>query len=238
MWSAILVLSLVVAMDPVRIGITALLISRPRPMLNLLAFWLGGMAAGITVAVVVLLYLRELSLSVMREVVSAFSSPIVAHIQVAAGVLAVLIAARFWAHQRALVPVSSGEASVAVLQRNAAIGSGRLSIRGRLEGESLVVPFVAGIGLATPPVEYLAAIIVILASTATAAAQVGAALTFTVVAFTVVEIPLIGYLATPAKTLAVVQRLNDWISARRHAIPALAVGAFGVLLVVTGMGKV
>ena len=231
-------LSLVVAMDPVRIGITALLISRPRPMLNLLAFWLGGMAAGITVAVVVLLCLRELSLSVMRVVVSAFSSPIVAHIQVAAGVLAVLIAARFWAHQRAPVPVSSGEASIAVLQRNAAIGSRQLSIRGRLEGESLVVPFVAGIGLATPPVEYLAAITVILASTATAAAQVGAALTFTVVAFTVVEIPLIGYLATPAKTLAVVQRLNDWISARRHAIPALAVGACGVLLVVTGMGKV
>ena len=238
MWSAILVLSVVVAMDPVRIGITALLISRPRPMLNLLAFWLGGMAAGITVAVVVLLCLRELSLSVMRVMVSAFSSQTVAHIQVAVGVLAVLIAARFWAHQRAPVPVSSGEASIAVLQRNAAIGSRQLSIRGRLEGESLVVPFVAGIGLATPPVEYLAAITVILASTATAAAQVGAALTFTVVAFTVVEIPLIGYLATPAKTLAVVQRLNDWMSARRHAIPAVAVGACGVLLVVTGMGKV
>ena len=238
MWSAILVLSAIVAMDPVRIGITALLISRPRPMLNLLAFWLGGMAAGITVAVVVLLCLRDLSLSVMRIVVSAFSSQTVAHIQVAVGVLAVLIAARFWAHRRAPVPVSSGDASVAVLQRNAAIGSWQLSISGRLEGDSLVVPFVAGIGLATPPVEYLAAITVILASTATAAAQVGAALTFTVVAFTVVEIPLIGYLATPAKTLAVVQRLNDWMSARRHIIPAVAVGACGVLLVVTGMGKV
>jgi hypothetical protein len=68
-------------------------------------------------------------------------------------------------------------------------------------------------------VEYLAAIIAILASGAAAAAQVGAALIFTLVAFTVVEVPLISYLATPAKTLAVVQRLNDWISARRRAIP-------------------
>ena len=68
MWSAVLVLSLVVAMDPVRIGITAFLISRLRPMLNLLAFWLGGMAAGITVALVVFLCLRELSLSAMRVV--------------------------------------------------------------------------------------------------------------------------------------------------------------------------
>jgi uncharacterized membrane protein len=74
-------------------------------MLNLLAFWLGGVAAGIAAALVVLLFLRDLTLSVMRVVVSAVSSPIVAHMQVAIGVLAVpiaaLIAARFWARQRA-----------------------------------------------------------------------------------------------------------------------------------------
>ena len=61
---------------------------------------------------------------------------------------------------------------------------------------------------------------------------------FTLVAFTVVEVPLISYLTTPAKTLAVVHRLNEWISARRQAIPAVVIGAVGVLLVVTGMGKV
>jgi hypothetical protein len=76
-----------------------------------------------------------------------------------------------------------------------------------------------------------AAIIAILASGATGAAQVGAALIFTLVAFTVVEVPLISYLATPEKTLAVVQRLNDWISAppghprrRRRRIRCLACG--------------
>ncbi len=68
-----------------------------------------------------------------------------------------------------------------------------------------MVAFVAGLALATPPVEYLAALITILASTATVGAQVGAALMFTLVAFTVVEVPLIGYLTTPAKTLAVVR---------------------------------
>ena len=61
---------------------------------------------------------------------------------------------------------------------------------------------------------------------------------FTLVAFTVVEVPLISYLATPAKTLAVLQRLNDWMSERRHAIPAVVVGACGVLLVATAFGKV
>ena len=88
--------------------------------------------------------------------------------------------------------------------------SGGLSIRGQLEGGSTVVAFVAGLALATPPVEYLAAMIAILASRAPAAEQVGAALMFTLVAFTVAEVPLVSYLATPAKTLAVLHRLNGF----------------------------
>ena len=112
MSSAVLVLSLVVAMDPVRIGITAFLISRPRPMLNLFVFWLGGMAAGIATALVVLVFLRDSALSIMREVVSSSSTAIFADIQVAIGVLAVLIAARLRARQRAPVPVTGGAGSV------------------------------------------------------------------------------------------------------------------------------
>ena len=61
---------------------------------------------------------------------------------------------------------------------------------------------------------------------------------FTVVAFTVVEVPLITYLTSPAHTLAVVRRLNDWISARRQAIPAVLIGAIGSLLLVSGLGKI
>ena len=152
--------------------------------------------------------------------------------------LAVLIAARLWTRQRAPVPVTGGGSSVLVLEPNTATGSSRLSIRGQLEGGSLVVAFVAGLALATPPVEYLAAMVAILASGATVAEQLGAAVMFTVVALTVVEVPLVTYLATPAKTLAVVQRLNLWISERRQAIPALVVGAIGVLFMVSGMGKV
>ena len=242
MCSAVLVLALVAAMDPVRIGIAAHLISRPRPMLNLLAFWLGGMATGIGAALLVLLFLRDFTLSVMRVMVSAVSSPIAAHIHLTVGVLALpiaaLIAARFRARQRAPVPVTGADPSVLVVEPNTPTGSSRLSIRGQLEGGSLVVAFVAGIGMATPPVEYLGTLIAILASRAAVGAQVSAALMFTLVAFAVAEIPLISYLATPAKTQAVMLRLHDWIRARRPPILAVVVGACGVLLLVTGMGNV
>lgn len=230
MCTAVIVLSLLAAIDPVRIGITALLISRPRPMLNLLAFWLGGMGMGFGLAFAALVYLRDVTLSIMRVVISASRSPIVVYIQVAIGVVAVafaaLLVARFRARRRSPVPVS------------APAGSSRLSIRGRLESASLVAAFVAGVALATPPVEYMAAIVAIVASEPSASAQVGAALMFTIVAFTVVEIPLITYLTAPAQTLALVRRINDWISQRRQAIPGLVVGAIGFMLLMSGMGRV
>lgn len=238
MCSAVFVLSVLVALDPVRIGIVALVISRPRPMQNLLAFWLGGIVAGISVALVVLLFLRDFTLPLMREVVSAMSTPIAAQTQVAIGVLAVSSAALIWARQREPVPATGGGASVSVLRPHRSTGSHRLWIRGQLEDGSTVVAFVAGLALATPPVEYLAAMITILASGAPANEQVGAALMFTIVAFTVAEVPLVSYLVTPTKTLAVVQRLNDWMNERHHAIPAVVVGACGVLLVATAIGKV
>ena len=113
-----------------------------------------------------------------------------------------------------------------MLEPHTATGSSLRSLRGRLEGGTVVGGVVAGLGWATPPVEYLAAIVSILASGATAVAQVWAALMFTLVAFRVAEVPLISYRATPAKTLAVVERLNSWMVARRHAIPAVVVAAF------------
>jgi hypothetical protein len=54
-------------------------------MLNLVAFWVGGMAAGIVAAVGVLLFLRDLTLSVETALVSAASSRSVAYLQFAIG---------------------------------------------------------------------------------------------------------------------------------------------------------
>ena len=41
MWSSVLVLALPMAFDPVRLGITLLMVSRPRPAQNLLVYWVG-----------------------------------------------------------------------------------------------------------------------------------------------------------------------------------------------------
>jgi hypothetical protein len=69
------------------------LISIPRPLVNLRAFWVGGMATAGAVALAVLVLLRDFGLSVVRGVASLEASSTVRHNQIAVGVLALLIAA-------------------------------------------------------------------------------------------------------------------------------------------------
>ena len=58
MWITVLVMAIAVSLEPFRIGMTALMLNRPRPMLQLLAFLCGGFAMGTTVGLVVLFVLR------------------------------------------------------------------------------------------------------------------------------------------------------------------------------------
>ncbi|MGA7050361.1 MAG: GAP family protein, partial [Mycobacterium sp.] len=39
MWSPVLVLAFMLAIDPLRLGLILLVISRPRPLQSLLAYW-------------------------------------------------------------------------------------------------------------------------------------------------------------------------------------------------------
>src|ERR1700736_5238398 len=94
MWGTVLVLALVATADPVRIGISVLLSSRPRPVLHLVACWLGGMVLSVAMALGVLFALRGVGLGVMHKVELATASSTAGHSQVAMGIIAVTIAAR------------------------------------------------------------------------------------------------------------------------------------------------
>jgi putative Mn2+ efflux pump MntP len=53
MWITVLVMAIAVSMEPFRIGMTALMLNRPRPTLQLLAFLGGGFVMAATVGLVV-----------------------------------------------------------------------------------------------------------------------------------------------------------------------------------------
>ena len=104
-WGSVLGLALLVALDPVRLGLILLVISRPRPVQNLLAYWVGCLIANVPYMLVplTLLHVTPMFRSFAHDLAApaTSASSTVRHIQIGIGVLALSIAAlmtvRFWA---------------------------------------------------------------------------------------------------------------------------------------------
>jgi len=208
MWITILVMAIAVSMEPFRVGMTALMLNRPRPALQLLAFLGGGFAMGATVGLVVIFAYRPGLLGSAH-----FTLP---KVQIVIGALAVLMAALL---ATGVMPMPRVPARA----------------RGLAHGPSLWVATVAGLGIALPSIDYLAVLAVIVASGAAPSTQVGALLVFNVVAFALVELPLVAYLLAPDRTRALMAALNDWIRSRRRCGAAAVLVAVGSVLLVVGI---
>lgn len=251
----VFVLALAMATDPMRLGVTLLLISRPRPVLNLLVYWVGVMFVGVTSGVVVLTLMRDLAPALLRNFSAFAANPTVRHTQLIAGLLALLLAAlintglpsrrRFGIPVPVPVPVEvpvpvgiTGDPSALLLQSSAPVRISQLQWLSRakemLKGESLWVALGAGLGQGPAPPEYLVALVAILASERQVSTQIGLAVMFNVVMLSVCELTLISYLAMPNKTQAFVGRLNSWVGAHRRQIVSVIVGVLGVCLIVNG----
>jgi Sap, sulfolipid-1-addressing protein len=218
MWITLLVMAVAISLEPFRIGMTVLMLNRPRPTLQLLAFLSGGFAMGMSVGLVVLFVLQ-------RNLHSAHVS--LPGAQIVLGALALLAAAVL------AVQVATNRPA----GRRKATGLAGLSTRARrlLSGRSLWVAGIAGLGIALPSVDYLGALAVIVASGAAALTQVGALVVFHVVAFALVEIPLLAYLLAPQRTHASMIALHAWIQSRRRLEVACLLAAVGAVLLTVGM---
>jgi hypothetical protein len=207
----VLVMALAVSVEPFRIGMTVLMLNRPRPALQLLAFLCGGFAMGMTVGLVVLFVFHR----ALRES-SYFTLP---NVQILIGVVALLVA---------VVVAVPGlwDLRPTRLARPA---------KQLLSGPSLAVAGVAGLGIALPSVDYLAALAVILASGTAALTQVATLVMFNIVAFAFIEIPLLTYVLAPKTTVRWVAALNDWIRARRRVEVAFLLAAVGCVALTAGL---
>jgi hypothetical protein len=209
----VLLMAFAVSVEPFRIGMTALMLNRPRPVLQLLAFLSGGFAMGMTVGLVVLFVFRRRLLGS-----TYFTLP---RVQILIGFLALVVAV-----------------GVAVDVRGR-LGSrpARLARPAQrlLSGQSLSVAGIAGLSIALPSVDYLAALAVILASGAAALTQVAVLLIFNVVAFAFVEIPLLAYLLAPNTTATSMSALHNWIRSRRRVEVASMLAAAGCVFLAVGV---
>jgi hypothetical protein len=213
----VLVMALAVSVEPFRIGMTVVMLNRPRPALQLLAFLCGGFAMGTTVGLVVLFVFRRVLLGSIYVTLPK--------VQILIGVLLLAIAA----------VVAIDVLAIDVFGR-LGLRLTRLFMPARrvLRGQSLAVAGIAGLGIALPSLDYLAALAVILASKAPAMKQVLVLLTFNVVAFALVEIPLLAYLLAPNATAESMTALLNWIRSRHRRDVAILLGAVGCVLLAVG----
>lgn len=203
-----------VSLEPFRVAMTALMLTRPRPRAQLTAFLCGGFTMGLTVGAVVLFLFRS-ALAGSRELTMP-------RLQVLIGMLALMVAV--------VLVISARTGRAAPAPGGLASRLGRL-----LEGPQVWVAWVVGLGIALPSVDYLAALAIILASGSPALTQFGAVLMFNAVAFALVEIPLAGFILAPGRTRSQLAALNNWISSRSRTEVAALCAVAGCVLITAGL---
>lgn len=210
MWITLLVMAVAVSLEPFRIGMSVVMLNRPRPQLQLAAFLTGGFLMGLAVGAVVLLVLQSQLPDSTR-----FTLPMV---QIVIGGCALLAAA--------VIGVTKGKPRTVPDW-----------VRKLLDGQSLWVAGIAGLGIALPSVDYLAALAVIGAADVSSGTRLTALLVFNVVAFALVEIPLIAYLLAPERTRATLTGFNDWLRAQGRRAVAALIAMVGVVLLAVGFAS-
>jgi hypothetical protein len=263
MWFSVLGLALLAGLDPIRLGWTLLVVSRPRPMQNLLAYWAGTVIVSVPYMLgpLMLLHITPMFASFMQRL---STNSTVRHVQIGTGALALSIAALMTVrsltrrHQRAHPPTPGRTTSTLVLDSNtpAALpgppgpaqdaptvhGSAIQRLLGRAhnawENGSLWVALVIGIACVPPIDGALFVLAITAASGAAIGTQVTAGIVFVVGTLAVVEIMLVSYLAMPTKTQAVLRLLHDWALAHRRQVLVAMFAVGGVSLVANGIGSI
>lgn len=239
MWTTVVLLGLAVSIEPARIGLIALLLTRPRPARHLTVFLCTGLALSMSVGFTVLFIFHHSFLG------KGDFSP--ALIQIGIGVVALLLGAllmskiplrQFSRKQMAEVPAGGpGESAAAAEAELAPTRFKRLSnrVRGFVKGESSWFSGSIGAALAMPSVDYMALLALIIASKAPPIEQAAALVTFLLLASWAAVIPLLSFLVAPAKTRIWVQRFNEWIRTRTRRHAGIFVAVVGLILIGVGV---
>lgn len=240
MWTAVMVFAVMAMWDPVRVGVAVFVVARSRPIASLFVFCIGGIASSIAIGMAAVFLLRGTTDRFIRDTSASTDAVNQAHVKIALGVLALAVAVGLLIRQRMRHPTRHVAKPVTHLpsteQASEPTLVARLSAKGRslLRKQSLWVAFLAGLWAGPGPhVELIGALGVILASGTTAQTQAAAVVVYAVVSFAFAEIPLIGYLVAPERTSRFLNRVPEWLRARRAVAVAVALSVLGTYLLVS-----
>jgi len=235
-WTSVLVLAIAVNLEPTRIGLLPLLLSRRQPLLQLLAYLVGSLTISLGFGLAVLF--------VFDESVFGTSASGGGKAQIAVGVLALLVAAvmavrglrtRRGSGVPSTVPADAGGDGLEDRPASA-VDKFTVAVRRILgKGSSPWFAGLVGAGTGLPSVDYLAVLLIIATSGKPPVVQTAALITCVTVSSLVILGPLVSYLLAPAKTLAAIDRFNAWTRSRSTLEYAGLLALIGCLLIGLGI---
>ena len=266
MWGDILGMAFLVSLNPVLLGFILLVISRPRPVQNLIAFWAGSLIVNIPAFVITTLVLASVPSfsSVAQDLVTAEPGSTVKPFQFVSGLVCVAIAGLFAVRMRMrkrvnqAASVNVGDSPVLVMEPDqpaapapvvgrvrrimSDLGAGlrRLIERAQdaWEGGALWVALVFGLCYIAPPPLVLMVATMVVGSGAPIGAQVVISIAFVFGMLAVFELALLSYAIAPARTQAVLQPLHEWTRHHRQLVLLVLFAVVGLWQVVTGAGLI
>ncbi|KHO17871.1 GAP family protein [Mycolicibacterium setense] len=110
MWGSLVVLALLTTINPVRLGIILLVLSRPRPVQNLLAYWAGAVLIGLASLIIPLFVLHSTpaSSAFAQKFAHPTADPLTQRITIGIGIALLAIAAIMVARNVLRKPVAAG----------------------------------------------------------------------------------------------------------------------------------
>lgn len=218
-------LAVVSAPDVGLLTAAVVLLGRPRPAQQLLAYLIGGMGLSIIFGLLIVLALHGSNLlhfsASTRGVIELVAAALLLSV-----VVAVLAGRKVqWRPRRT--------------RHAAADRPGKQSLHDRALGnDSVWIAWAAGALYSVPGAYYLAGLALLAKLNKPAITDVFALIGFNLIMFTLIELPLIGFVLAPDRTRTLTGKLHAWMTRHRRVLIASLTGAIGTYLLISGLSDV
>ena len=217
----VFLIAVVSSLDAGLLTAAVVLLGRPQPARQLLAYLIGGMGLSIIFGLLIVLALHGSNLRIGKSTKGI--------IELAAGGLLLAFALAAWSRRKV-------QWHPRRTRKRDADHSRRQSLRDRALGQdSLWVAWAAGALYSAPGAYYLAGLALLAKQNASTTTNVIVILAYNVIQFALIELPLLGLVLMPDRTRSITEKLNDWMTAHRRIALVILAGAIGTYLLISGI---
>lgn len=231
MWTSVLVLAIALNLEPTRFVLVPMLLSRRKPLVQLLAYSAGSITVNLVFGLLILFVFRSNPLGTDA---SAGGKA-----QIAVGVVALIIAVVMALRSRLNSSREKVDA-IAVKDRGQAHGIEKALVGARAilrKGGSPWFAGLLGMGVGLPSVDFMAVLVIIGTSHKSPLEQTAALVTFILVGGLIALPIFIGYLLAPERTLQYIERFAAWTRSRSQLEYSALIAFVGAVLVSVGWSR-